>query len=152
MEVVTILGHDVAISTFNNEDEDVIIQQIGDDITEGAFSGKFQVKNNYEVKFKILNDGEYYLNELNKSLEIINELLNEKLKYTKYTASIYQTEDYFDELENVDLFDDLNYYNKAMFEASILDENEDIVGDMITGRYCDIKSVYDEITDLIDEL
>jgi hypothetical protein len=39
-----------------------------------------------------------------------------------------------------------------MFEACILDKNEETIDDMTTGRYCDIQSVYDELLVFMDEL
>lgn len=151
MQIETIIGHEVALSRFNNEDENSIIYKINDEILSGTFQGELEIKD-YKVKFKVLDSGEYYLKELNKSLTMIESLLNEKLKDSKYKVSFYQTDDYFDELNDLELFDDLDYYNKAMFEACILDENGETIDDMTTGRYCDIQSVYDELVEFVDEL
>lgn len=151
MEIKTILGHEIAISRFNEEDEDKIISNINDEILNGANKGDLQIKD-YTVRFKILDSGEYYLKELNKSLTIIESLLNEKIVDTGNKVSFYQTDDYFEELNDLELFEDLDYYNKAMFEACILDKNEETIDDMTTGRYCDIQSVYDELLAFMDEL
>lgn len=151
MEIKTILGHEIAISRFNEEDEDKIISNINDEILNGANKGDLQIKD-YTVRFKILDSGEYYLKELNKSLTIIESLLNEKIVDTGNKVSFYQTDDYFEELNDLELFEDLDYYNKAMFEACILDKDEETIDDMTTGRYCDIQSVYDELLAFMDEL
>lgn len=151
MEIKTILGHEIAISRFNEDDEDKIISNINDEILNGANKGDLQIKD-YTVRFKILDSGEYYLKELNKSLTIIESLLNEKIVDTGNKVSFYQTDDYFEELNDLELFEDLDYYNKAMFEACILDKNEETIDDMTTGRYCDIQSVYDELLAFMDEL
>lgn len=151
MEIKTILGHEIAISRFNEDDEDKIISNINDEILNGANKGDLQIKD-YTVRFKILDSGEYYLKELNKSLTIIESLLNEKIVDTGNKVSFYQTDDYFEELNDLELFEDLDYYNKAMFEACILDKNEETIDDMTTGRYCDIQSVYDGLLAFMDEL
>jgi len=84
-----------------------------------------QIVNNYKV---IMNE----------------ERLNRMLSGTNCKVSIFQTEDYYGEGDE-DISEDHNYYGLPMFEAYIMDGDENPIEDTTTGRFCCIDSVSDEL-------
>lgn len=93
------------------------------------------------------------MNELYKEAQAIikhSELLNNRLSKFGLKVDIRETQDlYFEDEEDED------EEGRAMYEASITDlQDEDVVRDFetITGRYCDIDSVIEEITQIIVQI
>lgn len=65
------------------------------------------------------------------------EKKNLKLKALGFQIDFYQTDDYLDDM--------------PMYEAKLVDLNDEDIEDAITGRYCDPRSVFNEIVDIVDE-
>ncbi len=77
---------------------------------------------------------------MSKKVSIIEEKIEKKnlaLKTHGFQINFYQTDDWLG--------------NKPMYEATLIDMEEDEIEDTITGRYCDPSSVYDEILSSADE-
>ena len=90
----------------------------------------------------------YYEDSYNNFMIKSNEKrLNENLVPSNCKVSIYQTDDYY--FHNCE--DDELYIGKPMFEAHMEDNNGDEVEDTITGRYCSLQSVVDELEGFVVE-
>ena len=68
------------------------------------------------------------------------EEANNILKDTSINAVIIQTDEYF-----TDCDEDDKYYGEPMYEGYLEDEFEEELNNTITGRYCDIGSVREEL-------
>lgn len=77
------------------------------------------------------------------------EYLNSLLKETEYEVEIYETDDsYEDEDDEVS-----SYAGKTMYEGKLIHKDtKDELEDSISGRYCEISSVFEELLDFVDSI
>lgn len=76
---------------------------------------------------------------MNILTKIINKIgkKNLKLEPLGFQIDFYQTDDWLGDL--------------PMYEAKLVDLDDEDIEDAITGRYCDPISVFNEIVDIVDE-
>lgn len=73
--------------------------------------------------------------------------LNSQLNIFGKSVSIYETDETYDDVDEDDIL-----YGSAMYEAVIIDDKtEEALYETTTGRYCDLRSVIDEITATAEE-
>lgn len=78
------------------------------------------------------------LNKIIQKIEAKIEKKNLKLKNIGLQIDFYQTDDYIGD--------------EPMYEAKLVDLNDEDIEDAITGRYCDPRCVFNEIVDIVDEI
>lgn len=90
-----------------------------------------ELEDDSEVIMDYLTDCERYLNKL--------------IKDTKYSVEIYQTDDVYEDDE------ESFYHDRAMYEGKLIyKDTEEELEDSLTGRYCEISSVFEELVDYIN--
>jgi hypothetical protein len=104
-------------------------------------TGKFPVN-------PVLFYGEAYCDFM---IENHTEIFNKQLEPLGLKVNIFQTSEFYGEDEE-EIDEEDPYFKMPMYEAYIIDSDEEEIENTTTGRYCDISSVIDEIKGFVDEL
>lgn len=119
-----------------------------DDTVKFKFNG-IDIKNPAmdETQQNEVNPTLYYKDAYNNyMIEKHTALFDLLLKDTGLTVDIYQTSDWYDDVDETD-----PYYDSPMFEAHLNNIDGEEIEDTTTGRYCCIASVVEELRGFIEE-
>ena len=98
------------------------------------------------VKVSILeleDDSEVIMDYLTDCERYLNKLIKDK----KYSVEIYQTDDVYEDEDD----EESSYEGKPMYEGKLIHKDtEEELDDSLTGRYCEISSVFEELLGYIN--
>ena len=145
---ITIIGHNIDIKNLEDFDytkgKDAFIFEINDSILAGQVDGDVIV-NGVSYEWEVIPNIDH--NEY--MMKFYTAKYNALLMDTKYEVSIYQSDEFYEDMDE----DESEYEDFPMYEACIEDKETQIdVADTTTGRWVKISDVIEEVECYVYEL